>query len=248
MACKTIDLLKQEKVIVVETHLPRKNRPKIVTATASSPASPKIEIVTETASLPASPTIATMKSPPLPRNNDISSSVTDSLVTTPFLHKQRKVEEDVGKASTSAPVEKLTSATVYPSAALPSLPKIEVGVDNGTASETSETTLASATVNPSATLLLPPKINGGVEDGTVSETGSVLRTIIKSPLTLMGETTNTIEEKEIKAENTSKLRVIWTMKLTVTNMNKSRLELLNNRNVDNNDKLVGKNNDNGYYV
>ena len=245
MACKTIDLLKQEKVIVVETHLPRKNRPKIVTATASSLASPKIEIVTETASLPASPTIATMKSPPLPPNNDISSSVTDSLVTTPFLHKQRKVEEDVGKASTSAPVEKLTSATVYPSAALPSLPKIEVGVDNGTASET---TLASATVNPSATLLLPPKINGGVEDGTVSETGSVLRTIIKSPLTLMGETTNTIEEKEIKAENTSKLRVIWTMKLTVTNMNKSRLELLNNRNVDNNDKLEGKNNDNGNYV
>ena len=245
MACKTIDLLKQEKVIVVETHLPRKNRPKIVTATASSPASPKIEIVTETASLPASPTIATMKSPPLPPNNDISSSVTDSLVTTPFLHKQSKVEEDVGKASTSAPVEKLTSATVYPSAALPSLPKIEVGVDNGTASET---TLASTFVNPSTTLLVPPKIIGGVEDGTVSETGSVLRTIIKSPLTLMGETTNTIEEKEIKAENTSKLRVIWTMKLTVTNMNKSRLELLNNRNVDNNDKLVGKNNDNGYYV
>ena len=245
MACKTIDLLKQEKVIVVETHLPRKNRPKIVTATASSPASPKIEIVTETASSPASPTIATMKSPPLPPNNDISSSVTDSLVTTPFLHKQSKVEEDVGKASTSAPVEKLTSATVYPSAALPSLPKIKVGVDNGTASET---TLASTFVNPSTTLLVPPKIIGGVEDGTVSETGSVLRTIIKSPLTLMGETTNTIEEKEIKAENTSKLRVIWTMKLTVTNMNKSRLELLNNRNVDNNDKLVGKNNDNGYYV
>ena len=245
MACKTIDLLKQEKVIVVETHLPRKNRPKIVTATASSPASPKIEIVTETASLPASPTIATMKSPPLPPNNDISSSVTDSLVTTPFLHKQSKVEEDVGKASTSAPVEKLTSATVYPSAALPSLPKIEVGVDNGTASET---TLASTFVNPSTTLLVPPKIIEGVEDGTVSETGSVLRTIIKSPLTLMGETTNTIEEKEIKAENTSKLRVIWTMKLTVTNMNKSRLELLNNRNVDNNDKLEGKNNDNGNYV
>ena len=246
MACKTIDLLKQEKVIVVETHLPRKNRPKIVTATASSPASPKIEIVTETVSLPASPTIATMKSPPLPPNNDISSSVTDSLVTAPFLHKQSKVEEDVGKASTSASVGKLTSATVYPSATLLSPPKIEVGVDNGTASET---TLASATVNPSATLLLPPKINGGgIEDGTVSETGSVLRTIIKSPLTLMGETTNTIEEKEIKAENTSKLRVIWTMKLTVTNMNKSRLELLNNRNVDNNDKLVGKNNDNGYYV
>ena len=64
----------------------------------------------------------------------------------------------------------------------------------------------------------------------------------------MGETTNTIEEKEIKAENTSKLRVIWTMKLTVTNMNKSRLELLNNRNVDNNDKLEGKNNDNGNCV
>ena len=101
---------------------------------------------------------------------------------------------------------------------------------------------------PSATLLLPPKTDVGVDNGTASETGSVLRTIIKSPLTLMGETTNTIEEKEIKAENTSKLRVIWTMKLTVTNMNKSRLELLNNRNVDNNDKLVGKNNDNGYYV
>ena len=245
MACKTIDLLKQEKVIVVETHLPRKNRPKIVTATASSPASPRIEIVTETASSPASPTIATMKSPPLPPNNDISSSVTDSLVTTPFLHKQSKVEEDVGKASTSAPVEKLTSATVYPSAALLSLPKIEVGVDNGTASET---TLASATVNPSATLLLPPKINGGVDDGTASETGSVLRTIIKSPITLIGETTNTFEEKEIKADNTSENRVIWTMKLTVMNMNKSRLGLLNNRNVNNNDKLVGKNNDVGNYV
>ena len=214
MACKTIDLLKQEKVIVVETHLPRKNRPKIVTATASSPASPKIEIVTETASLPASPTIATMKSPPLPPNNDISSSVTDSLVTAPFLHKQSKVEEDVGKASTSAPVEKLTSATVYPSAALLSLPKIEVGVDNGTA----------------------------------SETGSVLQTIIKSLLTLMGTTTNTIEEKEIKSENTSKLMVIWTMTLTVMNINKSRLKLLNNRNGDNNDQLEGKNNNDGNYV
>ena len=65
---------------------------------------------------------------------------------------------------------------------------------------------------------------------------------------LMGTTTNTIKEKEIKAENTSKLRVIWTMTLTVMNINKSRLELLNNRNVDNNDQLEGKNNDVGNYV
>ena len=42
--------------------------------------------------------------------------------------------------------------------------------------------------------------------------------------------------------------VIWTMTHTVMNINKSRLELLNNRNGDNNDQLEGKNNNDGNYI
>ena len=42
--------------------------------------------------------------------------------------------------------------------------------------------------------------------------------------------------------------VIWTMTLTVMNINKSRLKLLNNRNGDNNDQLESKNNSDGNYV